>query len=176
MKGACLLLLLSLAPIAAQNGSQQPLTITISALTPSVKAGSDVWVIVKITNHTTERLDESEIISGMTSFDPKLVFEVRDTGGNLMGKVYEHPKRAAELKLDRSILSGATLTQQQNLSRFYDVSHPGSYVVQVSRSPSPGSTTEVVKSNNLTIEVKAPTLKSRELSQSGLPNPGGAGR
>jgi hypothetical protein len=162
VKGACLLLLLSWLPLAAQNGTEQPLTITISALTPSVKAGSDVWVVVKITNHSTERLDESESISGMTSLDPNLVFDVRDTRENLIAKkVYEHPERATQHNVNRSIGSGSTLTQQQNISRFYDVTQPGSYVVQVSRQ-SRGQQSGVVKSNKLTIEVKAPTLKSRE--------------
>ena len=146
MKGACLLLLLSCGPIAAQNPTEQPLTITISALTPSVKAGSDVRIIVKITNHTTENLDENEIISGMTSLDANLTFEVRDTRGNLMRKTLcEHPKQAVEHNVHRSILSGATLTQEQNVSSFYDISHPGTYVVQAFRSPSRGAATEVVK-------------------------------
>ena len=172
MRGACLLLLLSCGPVTTQNATGQQLTITISALAPSVKAGSDVRVIVKITNHTTESLDEKEIISAMTSVDPNLTFEVRDMRGNLMRKKpYEHPKRAAEHSLNRSILSGATLIQEQNISSFYDLSQPGSYVLQVSRSPSRGTTSEVVKSNQLTIEVKAPTLKTRELSQSGLQDP-----
>jgi hypothetical protein len=167
VKRACLLLLLSWVALAAQNGTEQPLTIAISALAPSVKAGSDVWVVVKITNHSTERLDEGESISGMTSVDPNLVFDVRDTRGNLIAKkVYEHPKQAARSNVNRSIESGATLTQQQDISRFYDVTQPGSYVVQVSRSPSRWATSGVVKSNKLTIEVKPPTLKSREQSKS----------
>ena len=127
VKGACLLLLLSWVPLAAQNGSEQPLTITITALAPSVKAGSDVWVVVKIANHSTERLDETESISGMTSLDPNLVFDVRDRSGNLIAKkVYEHTERTTQHNLNRCIESGATLTQQQNISRFYDVTQPGS--------------------------------------------------
>jgi hypothetical protein len=162
VKGACLLLLLSWVPLAAQNATEQPLTITISALTPSVKAGSDMWVVVKITNHSTEGLDESESISGLTSLDPNLVFDVHDTRGNpIAKKVYERPERATRQNVNRSIWSGATLTQQQNISRFYDVTQPGSYVVQVSRSPSRGPTSGVVKSNKLTIKVKAPTLNRR---------------
>lgn len=171
MRGACLLLLLSCAPLAAQNAIEQALTITITALTPSVKAGSDVRVIVKMTNHTTGSLDESEIVSGTTSADPNLVFDVRDTSGNpIRKKMYEHSKRVVEQEVHRSIFSGATLTHEQNLSSLYDVSQPGTYVVQVFHSPPPGPTSEVIKSNKLLIEVKAPTLKSRELSQSGTPN------
>jgi len=158
-------------PLAAQNGTEQPLTITISALTPSVKAGLDVWVVVKITNHLTERLDESESIIGETSLDPNLVFDVRDTSGNLIArKLFEHPERVTGHNVNRSIESGATLTQQQNISRFYDLIEPGSDVVQVSRSLSRGPRSGVVKSNKLAIDVKAPTLKSRESSKAGPPN------
>ena len=171
VKGACLLLLLSWVPLAAQNGSEQPLTITITALAPSVKAGSDVWVVVKIANHSNERLDETESISGMTSLDPNLVFDVRDRSGNVIAKrVYEQPEREMGHNVNRSIGSGATLTQQQNISRFYDITQPGSYVVQVSRSPSRGPTSGIVKSNKVTIEVKAPTLKTRDLSKSRPPD------
>src|SRR5690242_13720533 len=107
----------------------------------------------------------------MDSSDPNLVFEVRDTLGNLVAKkVYEHPERATRRNINRSIDPGATLTQRQNVSHFYDIIQPGSYVVQVSRSPSRGSRTGVVQSNKLTIEVKTPTLKFRGSSRSGLPN------
>lgn len=168
VKGAVLLLLLSWASLAAQTVAAQPFTITISALAPRIKAGADVRVIVTITNHTTQSVEENTIVSGMTSLDPNLVFEVRDARGNLVDKrLCEYPKRSRH-NVNHTIISGATLTQEQNISDFYDVSQPGSYVVQVSRSPSPGSTSEVVRSNKLTIEVKAPTLKSRELSQSEL--------
>jgi len=162
VKSACLLLLLSWMPLAAQNAAEQPFTITISAPTPSVKAGSDVWVVVKITNHSTERLDESGSISGITGLDPNLVFEVRDTRGNLITKkVYVHPELATGHPINRSIESGETLAQEQNISRLYDITQPGSYVVQVSRSPSRGPTSGVVKSNKVTIVVTASLSRNR---------------
>ena len=154
MKSAALLLLLSWMPLAAQNAVEQPFTLTISAPTQSVKAGSDVWVVVKIANHSTETLDESGSISDMTGLDPNLVFDVRDTRGNLIAKkVYEHPELATGRPVNRSIGPGETLAEQQNISRLYNIAAPGSYVVQVSRSRSGGPASRVVKSNKVTIVV-----------------------
>jgi hypothetical protein len=154
MKKACLLLLLSCMPLAAQNAVGGSFTIAISATTPNVKAGSDVWVIVKITNHSSDELDESGSISGMTGLDPNLAFDVRDTRGNLIAKrVYEHPELATGHPVNRAIESEETLTEQQNISLLYDISQPGSYVVQVSRSQPHGPTSRVVKSNKVTIVV-----------------------
>ena len=156
MKSACLLVLLSWMPLAAKNAAERQFTVTISAPTPSVKAGSDVWVVVKITNHSSGKLDESGSISGMTGLDPNLVFDVRDTRGNLIAKkVYEHPELATGHPVNRTIEPGETLTEQQNISRLYDIIQPGSYVVQVSRSPSGGPTSGVVKSNKVAIVVTA---------------------
>jgi hypothetical protein len=154
VKSAYLLLLLSWMPLAAPNAAEQPFTITITAPTPMVKAGSDVWVVVKITNHSLERLDESGSISGMTSLDPYLGFDVRDTRGNLIAKrVYEHPELATGHPVNRCIEPGETLTEEQNVSRLYDMTQPGSYIVQVSRPRSGMFTRRVVKSNKLTIVV-----------------------
>src|ERR1700675_4962818 len=160
MKSAYLLLLLSWTPLAAQNGAQQPFTIAISAPTPIVKAGSDVWVIVKITNHSTEKLDESGSINGMTGLDPYLVFEVRDIRGDSMAKkVYERPELASGHPVNRSIIPGETLTEEQDVSRLYDMTHPGNYVVQVFRRSSEVKQSRSVKSNKVTIEVINETLK-----------------
>jgi len=116
----------------------------------------DMWVVVKITNHSTERLDESGSISGMTGLDPNLGFDVRDTRGNLIArKAYEHPELATGHPVNRSIESGETLTEEQNISRLCDITQPGSYVVQVSRSRFGGTTSGVVKSNKVTIVVTA---------------------
>jgi hypothetical protein len=159
MKSGYLLLLLSWTPLAAQNAAQ-PFTIAISAPTPIVKAGSDVWVIVKITNHSTENLDESGSINGMTGLDPYLVFEVRDLrGDSIANKVYKRPELASGYPVNRSIKPGETLTEEQDVSRLYDMTHPGNYVVQVFRRSSEVKQSRSVKSNKVTIEVINETLK-----------------
>jgi hypothetical protein len=150
MKRACLLLLLGWMPLGAQNAVEQPFTISIDAPTPIVKAGADVWVNVQLKNNSRTDLNESGSISGMTGLDPNLVFEVRDTGGNLVAKrVYEHPELATGTPVNRLLKPGETLTVQQNLARLCDMAKPGRYVVQVSRE----AQRRVVKSNKVTIVV-----------------------
>ena len=154
MKRACLLLLLNWMPLAAQNPVEQPFTISIAAPTPVVKTGADVWVNVKLTNHLLIDLNESGSISSMTGLDPNLVFDVRDTRGNLIAKrMYEHPELATGTPLNRFLKPGETLTEQQNAARLCDMTKPGAYVVQVSREFSAGAQRRVVKSNKVTIVV-----------------------
>lgn len=154
MKNACLLLLLSLTRLAGQNAAEQPFTITISAPTSIVKAGSDVWIDVTLANHSDEDLDESGSINGMTGLDPNLAFEVRDPRGNLIAKrVHKHPELATGKPVNREIKPRETLTEQQNISRLYDMTKPGRYIVQVSRGLSTGAQRGVVKSNEVTIVV-----------------------
>ena len=156
MKSVCLLLLLGWMPLAAQNPVEQPITIAISTPTPSVSAGSDVWVDVKLTNHSHENLDESGSISDRTGRDPYLVFEVRDQHGELAAKrVYEHPELASGSPVNRYLKPGETLMEQLNISRLYDITKSGSYVVQVSRESSGGLHCGVVKSNKITFVVAA---------------------
>jgi len=154
VKRACLLLLLNWMPLAAQNPVEQPFTISIAAPTPVVKTGADVWVNVKLTNHLLIDLNESGSISSMTGLDPNLVFDVRDTRGNLIAKrMYEHPELATGTPLNRFLKPGETLTEQQNAARLCDMTKPGAYVVQVSREFSAGAQRRVVKSNKVTIVV-----------------------
>ena len=154
MKRAYLLLLLGWVPLAAQNAVEQPFMISITAPSPIVKAGSDVWINVRLTNHSHIDLNESGSISSMTGLDPNLAFDVRDTLGNLTAKrVYEHPELATGKPINRFLKPGETLMEQQNIAGVYDMSKPGKYVVQVSRALSEGEQRGVVKSNKVTIAV-----------------------
>jgi hypothetical protein len=154
VKRACLLLLLNWMPLAAQNAAEQPFTISIAAPTPVVKTGVDVRINVKLTNRSLIDLNESGSISSMTGLDPNLVFDVRDTRGNLIAKrVYEHPELATGTPVNCFLKPGETLAEQQNVARLYDMTKPGSYVVQVFREFSAGAQRRVVKSNKVTIVV-----------------------
>jgi hypothetical protein len=154
VKRACLLLLLGWLPLAAQNAVEQPFTISIAAPIPIVKTGADVWINVRLTNHSRLDLDESGSTSSMTGLDPNLVFDVRDTRGNLTAKrVYKHPELAMGTPVNRFLKPGETLMEQQNVASFFDMSKPGSYVIRVSREFSAEAQRIVVKSNKLTIVV-----------------------
>lgn len=151
MKSAYLLLLLSVIAPTTEVSATERLTIEISTLTHSVKSGSDVWVTIKITNRSNTELDESGSISNMTGMDPNLVVEVRDTRGRMAERrVHE---LASGSPVNRQIKPGETLAEEQNIALLYDITKPGSYVVQVSRSLPPAARGEVAASNKITIVV-----------------------
>jgi len=154
MKTTCLLLLLCAVQLAAQDASEQPLSVTISAPTLRVMAGSAVWITVKLTNHSHHDIDESGLINGMTGLDPNLEFDVRDLRGNAVAKrVYRHPELASREPINRAIKDGETLTEEQQISRLYDMTAPGTYIVQVSRASPAPARNEIMRSNKVTIKV-----------------------
>jgi hypothetical protein len=113
-----------------------------------------VWVNVELTNHLHADLNESGSVSSMTGLDPNLVFSVRDTVGNLIAKrVYEHPELATGTPVNRFLKPDETLMEPQNIALLYDMTKPGSYVVQVSREFVAGAQCRMTKSNKVTIVV-----------------------
>ena len=154
MKTTYFLLFLCGQLLAAQDATEQPLSIAISAPTLTVMAGSEVWITVKLTNHSHHEIDESGSINGMTGLDPNLVFTVSDLHGNTVAKrIYRHPELATGTPINRAIKDRETLTEEQRISRLYDMTAPGTYIVQVSRRSAAGTEREIVRSNTVTIKV-----------------------
>jgi hypothetical protein len=134
---------------------QAPVSIKISAQNPTVKAASDIWIKVQITNISDQPVDLSGSINDMTGQDSILSFEVHDVNGKSgLTRKYKHPELAGHHPvMDRVLGPGKTLTEEQNLTRLYDTSAPGTYVVQVLLRPSQGSK-EGVRSDPLRINVE----------------------
>jgi hypothetical protein len=69
-------------------------------------------------------------------------------------RIYAHPELATSSAiLDRIINPGDSLAGSQDISRLYDMSRPGKYVIQASRQVSDAKDSHVVKSNRLTVTV-----------------------
>jgi hypothetical protein len=151
----CLLLLATYAagiPAFAQ-ATQKPFSISITAANSTVKAGSDVWVTVRLVNTSNHDLDESGSISNMTGIDPNLLFTVWDANGKLARKLtYPHEFESGS-PVNRTIKPGESISEDQRVSRLYDMSRPGKYVIQVLRTASDNPRGGFVKSNTLTITV-----------------------
>jgi hypothetical protein len=149
------LLASSALPVLTQENAATPFTIVISPEKPTVKAGSDVWIKVQLTNNSSEDLDLSGSVSDLTGLDSNLNFEVRDDLGKLAPKrVHKHPELAGgRANLDRILKSGQSLTENQNISRLHDMTQPGKYVIRVSRRLSNNPNDGVVKSNTITVTV-----------------------
>ena len=131
-----------------------PFSITLAAKTATVKRGTSVWVKIQLTNNSAQDLDESGTINGMTGADPNLSFKVRDEDGKLkQKKVHKHPELASGKPINRTIAPGETLEEEQDVSRLFDMTEPGSYVIEVSRRASDAQKDKSVKSNTITVTV-----------------------
>jgi hypothetical protein len=135
-------------------GTMQPLAITISTDKAEVKAGSDVWIKVHLTNTSSREIDLSANINDMIRVDPNYVFDVRDASGNpVPKKVHKHPELATGHAVFRSLKPGESVTDEQDISGLDDLSQPGQYAIQVSRRTSDKEKDGLVKSNTITITV-----------------------
>ncbi|HEY2822693.1 MAG TPA: hypothetical protein VGJ06_16735 [Candidatus Acidoferrum sp.] len=152
---AVLIAFFALTALGQERPSRKPFTIVISTNVQTIEVASGVWIRVNLTNTSSRSLDTSANISDLTGTDPNFIFDVRDSDGNSVPKrVYEHPELATgRAILGRLIKPGASLTEDQDISRLYDMSHPGAYVIQVSRRASEFKKDGVVKSNKITVRI-----------------------
>jgi hypothetical protein len=143
----------ALTPVHAQS-LPDPFSITLTAKNATVKSGTSVWVKIQLTNNSAQDLDESGTINGMTGADPNLSFDVRDEDGKLkQKKVHKHAELASGKPINRTIAPGQTLEEEQDVSRLFDTTEPGKYVIQVSRRVSDDQKNKLVKSNTITVTV-----------------------
>ena len=99
--------------------------------------------------------DKSGCYCGPSGLDSYLTWEVRDDQGHFAAKrVYPHPELATRSAiLERIVKPGESLAGSQDISRLYDMSRPGKYVIQASRRVSDTKDAYVVKSNKVTVTV-----------------------
>jgi hypothetical protein len=141
--------------LGQNNAPKEPFTIVIKVETPIVKAGSSVLVNGRLTNVSHQPIDASGCYCGPSGLDSYLTWEVRDDKAHLAAKrIYPHPELAtSNAILDRIINPGESLAGSQDISRLYDMSRPGKYVIQASRQTSDSRAVHVVKSNESTVTV-----------------------
>lgn len=135
--------------------AKKPLSIVITVETPIVKAGSGVSVYGRLTNTSNKPLDASGCYCGPSGLDSYLTWEVRDEKGRVAAKrIYPHPELATSSAiLDRIVKAGESIAGSQDISRLFDMSRPGKYVIQASRRISDEKDSDVVKSNKVTLTV-----------------------
>jgi hypothetical protein len=148
-----LLLVASSAPSAFASPRVRPrFSIGLSAEAPVVKAGSSVYMKVHLTNTSNQDLDDSGSIDEMTGVDPNFLFVVRDSLGRLVPKkMYKHAELAGGHPVNRTVRPGESMSEEQDVSRLFDMSRPGQYVIQVSRRASENPSDGVVRSNRITV-------------------------
>ena len=130
----------------------KPFKIAITADSPTVVAGSDVWIKVSLTNTSNQDAPEG-VAYILGNIDSSFQFEVRDNQGELVPKrTYPHPELATGSVRFRTISRGETYTQNQLVSALYDMRKPGEYTIQVSRRINYNPEDDI-KSNIVTITV-----------------------
>jgi hypothetical protein len=151
-----LLVLFMCLPLTASGHVKLPLPITIriTATTPTVKVGSDVRIELTITNHSRRDLDTSANISELTGLDPNYTWDVRNRAGR---KAPAKKDKNAELASGHAVFGSLNAEQsatiEQDISRLFDFSQPREYFIQASRQVQQDGKTVVVMSNELKVTV-----------------------
>jgi hypothetical protein len=135
--------------LGTARSAQAPFSISLAATDQSVKAGADVWVKIQLTNKSQQ--DLSAPVMETNGVDTEYQYDVRGTNGAAPNKVPNaHPEIQIGSIKSRILKPGQSSGWQEvRVSKVYDLTHPGEYMVQVSREV-PGQK-EVVKSNTVTV-------------------------
>jgi hypothetical protein len=155
---APLLLFFTAWAIAQVSPANPPFTIVISPVSANVTIAEGVFVKLTIRNVTTIPMDISANISDLTGVDPNYVWNVMDDGGTPVPKrKYPHPELAGGRPfLGPMLQPGSTFTRTEALSRLFDLSKPGRYMIDASRQISLSNRDAgVVRSNIITVRVSA---------------------
>jgi hypothetical protein len=148
------LLVITAIEFGAGSGpaSQGPFSITISTEKSVVKAGSDVWIKIQMTNISNRDVDCSSAYVNGT--DRRYQYDIRDGSGSSMKKTSEHPELVpGQFQLCTLKPGERTTSRDSRISWLHDLSRPGKYLVYVSRGVSDDEKDGFVKSNALTITV-----------------------
>lgn len=151
--------------VAAQT-AKSPFVVTISAEAPAanigaesyeVKAGSDVFIKVRLTNTSKRKLRLGDDADSRTGVDFFNRYEIRDSSGNFAGKRrIRHPEIGSTGHgwPARIIKPTESLTVASDcISGLYDLAKPGKYTIQLVRDASGNPKDGEVRSNVITLMV-----------------------
>ncbi len=115
-------------------GPSGPFSIRISTDKTEVKASSDIIIKIQLTNTSTRTVDCTKVPSN--GADTAYQYDVRDLGGNAVPKVArDHPEIAPPFQIWPCVLrpKESTSIDGNVITRMYDMSRPGKYLISVSR-------------------------------------------
>jgi hypothetical protein len=146
--------------------SPPPFTVTISAEAPAVnigsedyvvKAGSDVFINVRLTNTSKRNLRLSDDTDSRTGVDFCNRYQIHDSSGNFArNRTIKHPEIGSTGHgwPARLIKPTENLTvASDRISGLYDLTKPGKYTIRVARDASGNPKEGEVKSNVITLTV-----------------------
>jgi hypothetical protein len=147
-----LTVLVASAAGSAQN-STTPFTLTLEAVENPVQTGSDVKVDITLRNSSNRAM---HISYGLSELD--YVFEVRDSQNRIppetefarksKGRPYFSNDQFFYLQPGESLPKAPLV-----VSKFYDLSRPGNYKIQVSRTVPKELGSGTIKSNVITLTI-----------------------
>jgi hypothetical protein len=151
----CVLILINLAVYAASSteSSTPPFALTLEAEENPVKAGSEVNVDITLSNSSNRAMHMSY---GLTESDD--AFEVRDIQNRIPPETEFARKSKARGYFSNDhffyLQPGESLPKAPLVvSKFYDLSRPGKYKIQVSRAVPNALGGGTIKSNVVTITI-----------------------
>jgi hypothetical protein len=160
MRILCMLLLatnlVTIGKAQLVEGNKRPCTISLKAEKLIVKAGDPVLVTLQLKNISNQELipgwggasDSLGVIDGVDRFD------VRDLKGHSIPKKSPQPSKfPLSSGMSFGMKPDETRSYQQDFSRWYDLSQPGSYTIQASRLVSENGKEALLKSNKITITI-----------------------
>jgi hypothetical protein len=144
--------------LAQKQPTKPPFTLVLKAKEPKVSLGADIWVKIVWTNTSNVDLDASLYWDSSSGLDYNYILDFRDSDGHPVAKAPNKfgipPTFSAGFG---TLKSGDSRDNDINLSRLYDLSHPGNYTLQVSRRVPKELGHGVIKSNNkITIAIVPP--------------------
>lgn len=141
--------------LGQEPAAKQPFTIVISTDDLVVKAGSRVLINLQMTNTSNHDLWPGwggQDNLGVTDVADQI--DVRDSHGRQLEKKKRDPRIGRGLGPPTFAMKpGETNGYSQDYSRWYDLTRPGKYTIQVLRPFSENGKKGVVKSNVLTITI-----------------------
>lgn len=144
---------ISCGMLVAQDAgnSADPFTITISVDQPRIKAGSEAWITVKMTNTSDHEVDCTAML--VNGVDRRFHYDVEDESGKPMRKQDLHPENYPGSVQMCTLEPGHSVSHQTRISWLDDLTKPGEYTVQLSRGAGETEEEGTVKSNKITITV-----------------------
>lgn len=149
------LVILTLCATDTVRGNTQPFTLILEAEENPVKAGSEVKVEITLCNSSNRAMHMSY---GLSELD--YAFEVRDSQDRIppetefarksKGRGYFSSDHLFYLQLGESLPKAPLV-----VSKFYDLSRPGKYTIQVSRAVPKELGGGTIKSKAITITITA---------------------
>lgn len=153
LKLALILITMAVCAASSTQSSTPPFALTLDAEENSVKAGSEVKVDITLRNSSNRAIS---ISYGLSELD--YAFEVRDSQNRIppdtefarksKGRAYFSSVHVFYLQPGESLPKAPLV-----VSKFYDLSRPGKYLVQVSRAVPKELGSGTVKSNAITITI-----------------------